>query len=58
MHIASKNPERDDIMNEVWGMWCEVLESERTKEKILVERQKAVRFKGAMVFYSIGVLSL
>ena len=31
-------------------MWCEVLEFERTKEKILVERQKAVRFKGAMLF--------
>ena len=28
----------------------EVLEFERTKEKILVERQKAVRFKGAMLF--------
>ncbi len=42
MHIASKNPERDDIMNEVWGLWCEVLESERTKEKILAKTQKAV----------------
>ena len=42
MHIASKNPERDDIMNEVWGLWCEVLESERTKEKILAKTLKAV----------------
>ena len=31
MHIASENPVRDDIMNEVcgmgyefWGMWCGV----------------------------------